>query len=95
MQSVSTMIARPIALRNAAVFGLAGFLAGAAITLNAPAIASGLGASGHHSSATIPVVVAGPGLAAHNRSEAGLANLVPGVGMAAHNRSEEGLANGN
>ena len=91
MQSVNTMIRRPVPIGTAAAGGLLALVAGAVIALGAPAVATGLSFS-HSSNATVSVRAVGGELVAHDRSESGL-SVSSSVGgeQIAHDRSESGL----
>jgi hypothetical protein len=92
MQSVGTMIRRPVPFGTAAATGLLAFAAGAAIAVSAPALTTGSSAS-HGPGATASTGIVGAEQVGHNRSEEGLADVSSiGGQQIAHNRSEEGLA---
>jgi hypothetical protein len=55
MQSVNTIIRRPVPIRTAAASGLLAFVAGAVIAVGAPAVVTGLSVS-HSSKASISAV---------------------------------------
>lgn len=91
MQSVSTVIRRPVSFGAAATGGFVAFAAGVLIAVGAPGAVAGLSA-GHPGPASLSAAQVGAQQVAHDRSEQGIGQQVSvGGEQIAHNRSEEGL----
>jgi hypothetical protein len=92
MQSVTTLISRPVRTGTAAAAGLLAFASGALIAVSAPAVVTTLSA-GNTSNVPVSAPAVGAEQIAHNRSESNL-DVSTSVGgeQIAHNRSESNLA---
>lgn len=93
MQSVSTMIRRPVSFGAAATGGFVAFAVGVVIAVGAPAAVAGFSASRHLAPAPLAAGQVGAQQVAHDRSEQGIGQQSSvGGEQIAQNRSEEGLA---